>query len=271
MDSSGSHAAITLAHVSVRHGDRRVLSVPALRFGATGMTAILGQNGSGKSTLMRIAAGQLKPSEGTARLGDDPILSFSTRRLAQRLAYLPQHLEPVQGMRVRELATLGRYAWRGALGRHTEADRAAVDTALAQCGCTDMADAPVSHLSGGECQRAWIAMLLAQQAPTLLLDEPISALDISHQLAVLDILRSHSVSVGQSCIVVLHDINLACHYADRIIVLDRGEIAFDGEPRALLESNTLPRLFNAPFALLHHPGRSLPVVSPLPDTTACAS
>ncbi|MEM6987001.1 MAG: ABC transporter ATP-binding protein, partial [Pseudomonadota bacterium] len=108
------------------------------------------------------------------------------------------------------------------------------------------------------------------QAPLLILDEPISALDVSHQLAVLDILRDHANQEGRSCLVVLHDINLACHYADRIIVLKGGRIAFDGSPQKLLEVDTLSALFDIEFALLQHPGRSLPVISPLPDSAPCA-
>ncbi|WP_375260767.1 ABC transporter ATP-binding protein [Palleronia sp.] len=238
-----------LADISVSHDGRRVLDVPGLHLGGQGVTAILGHNGSGKSTLLGCLARQLRPDTGTIALDDRPLDAYRQRDLARAVAFLPQRLPPLEGLTVRELVRLGRYPWRGALGRWRVEDHAAVDRALIQTAADPLADRLADETSGGERQRGWIAMLLAQDAPILLLDEPTSALDLRHAEEIMALLR-RLADDGRRIIVVLHDINLAARHADRIVALNQGRVAFDGPRDAFLDADVLSRLTGVPMALL---------------------
>ncbi|CUH39278.1 Iron(3+)-hydroxamate import ATP-binding protein FhuC [Jannaschia seosinensis] len=241
-----------LADITVSHGGRRVLDVPGVALGQAGLTAILGHNGSGKSTLLSCLARQRRPDAGMIWLEGHPLSTFRQRDFARRVAYLPQRLPPVAGLTVRELVRLGRFPWRGAVGRWRQADHEAVDRALAETGTDHLADQLADDTSGGERQRAWIAMLLAQAAPILLLDEPTSALDLRHSEEVMTLLR-RLADVDRQVIVVLHDINLAARHADRIVALDRGGVTFDGGPGSFLHKDVLSGLTGVPMTLLDRP------------------
>lgn len=245
---------LELTDIRVAYDSRPVLEIDHLSIPPGRFTALLGHNGSGKSTLLRLFAREIRPTRGEARLRGRPLASFRQRELARRLAYLPQRLPEVPGLDVRELCGLGRFPWRGALGRWRAEDHAAVERALAETGLASFADHLVDELSGGERQRAWIAMLLAQEAPTLLLDEPISALDPAHQLEVLNLL-GRLVRSEREVVAILHDVNLAARFAHRIVALKRGRIAFDGPPRAFMQRDTLSMLFDVPIELVQRAGR----------------
>lgn len=241
---------------------RPVLRVGRLALGEDGVTAVLGHNGSGKSTLLSLLARQDRPDAGRITFNGQDVATFRQRDLARQVAYLPQRLPPVAGLTVRELVCLGRFPWRGALGRWRPADHVAVDQAMAETGCAPLADQLADTASGGERQRAWIAMLLAQDAPVLLLDEPTAALDLVHCYEVMQLLQRLSRDAGRRVIVILHDINLAARYADRIVALKDGEVAFDGPPEALLEPAELKRIYGVEMTLLVHPdGRPHAVVA----------
>lgn len=246
-----------LTDISVSHAERRVLDVPGLSLAEEGLTAILGHNGSGKSTLLSCLARQQRSDTGVIRLDGCDLDSFRQRDLARKVAYLPQRLPPVAGLTVQELVRLGRYPWRGALGRWRSEDSEAVDNALKETGTDTLTDQLADETSGGERQRAWIAMLLAQTAPVLLLDEPTSALDLRHAHEVMALLRRLSRN-GRRIVVVLHDINLAARFADRLVVLDRGRVAFEGPPCTFLDPNVLSRLTGVEMALLDRPAPHLP-------------
>ena len=244
---------IEVEGVSVSHGARQVLMAERLSIARSDLTVILGHNGSGKSTLMNILARQTKPDSGAVSLDGTPLHRLSQRDLARAVAYLPQRLPNVAGLTVRELVYLGRFAWRGALGRWRSEDRDAVEEAMALTHVATYAETLVDHLSGGERQRAWVAMLLAQQSPFLLLDEPTSALDLAHQYDLMALLSSLNREEGKGVVVVLHDVNLATRYAGRIIALKRGEVAFDGSSEALLSSAVLSALYDIDIHLVDHP------------------
>ncbi|WP_404382977.1 ABC transporter ATP-binding protein [Caenispirillum salinarum] len=248
-----------LDDIAVRHGAREVLRVDRLKIAADAFTVILGHNGSGKSTLMGLLARQHRPGQGEIRLDGMPLSAYSARRLARRVAFLPQRLPEVPGLTVRELVRLGRFPWRGALGRWRPADEAAVADALECTGVAPFAETLVDHLSGGERQRAWIAMLLAQGSPILLLDEPTSALDLAHQVEVLALLRRLNTERGRGVVVILHDVNLAARHADRIVALKGGRIVFDGGPGALMQRDVLSGLYGIDISLVSHPARPEPV------------
>jgi iron complex transport system ATP-binding protein len=242
-----------LDDLRVTRDGREILRIDRLSLGAEGMTAVLGHNGSGKSTLMALLARQMRPDAGSIMLEDRPLDRYRQKELARRVSFLPQRLPPVAGLSVRDLAGLGRFAWRGALGRMGATDHAVITQAMRDTGCTGLANHLVDSASGGERQRAWIAMLLAQEAPVLLLDEPTAALDLAHAYDVMTLLHRLARDTGRHVITVLHDINLAARYADRIVALKRGAVAFDGPPGALLDPEVLHSLYGIEMTLLPHP------------------
>ncbi|WP_138465781.1 ABC transporter ATP-binding protein [Poseidonocella sp. HB161398] len=225
------------------------------------VTGLIGHNGSGKSTLLRLLSGQAAPSTGRIRFEGRDLGQWPRRALARRLAYLPQHPPAAEGMLVEELVALGRYPWHGALGRPSAQDRAATDAAIAACGLAPLAGRRVDTLSGGEAQRAWLAMLIAQEAGCLLLDEPISALDIAHQMEVLALIRSLSQAHGRSVVVVLHDLNMAARFCDHIVALKGGRLAFEGGPGEMMAPAALQHVFGLPMQVLPRDGAS-PVAIP---------
>ena len=275
-----------LSGIERRHEGRRVLQLPALELagpglgggpgggpgagpdggpgggqGSGGLTAIVGPNGSGKSTLLSLLARQAAPDAGTVRLNGRALAGYGARAFAREVGYLPQRLPPVPGLTVRELAGLGRYPWRGALGRWRAQDREAVAAALERTGTLALADLPADALSGGERQRAWIAMLLAQQTPVLLLDEPTSALDPAHAHEVMGLLRALADAAGRRILVVLHDINLVARFADRVIALSQGQLAYDGPPGGFVDPALLARLYGIAMRRLDTPAGPVAVVA----------
>ncbi|MFO7788116.1 MAG: ABC transporter ATP-binding protein [Halospina sp.] len=250
---------LSLSDVRVHRDGRAILALDELTLRDGEFTAILGHNGSGKSTLMQVMARQMKPDGGMIRLDDQLLERYSQRELARRMAFLPQQLPEVAGLDVRELVRLGRFPWRGLVRRWHRDDAVAVDWALEQTGMTDYATHLVDQLSGGERQRAWIAMLLAQEAPLLLLDEPTSALDLSHQYESMTLLRELNRSAGRGVAVILHDVNLAARYADRVIALKQGWPVFDGPPEDMLSRDLLTTLYGIDIDLIAQPGTQRPV------------
>ena len=165
------------------------------------------------------------------------------------------------GLTVRDLCALGRYPWLGAFGAWTGTDDGIVAESMMATGVDGFATSLVDRLSGGERQRAWIAMALAQQARCLLLDEPVSALDIHHQVEVMELLTRLNAEYGTSVVVVLHDVNLAARYCDHIVALKRGRVAFAGGAESLMAPARLSELFDHDFAVVPHPmnGRAVAV------------
>ncbi len=183
-----------LDEVSFSVPGRRLLEPLTLTLPARRIVGLIGHNGSGKSTLLKILARQQPASAGRVSFEGRPLAEWGERAFARKLAYLPQYTPPASGMLVKELVALGRYPWHGALGRFGKVDRDKVEEAIELTDIAPFADRLVDTLSGGERQRVWLAMLVAQDAECLLLDEPISALDIAHQIEVLSLVQrlSHS-------------------------------------------------------------------------------
>jgi iron complex transport system ATP-binding protein len=218
-----------------------------------GVTGLVGQNGSGKSTLLKLLARQQRPTGGRILFAGRPMEAWGNREFARKLAYLPQQPPLAAGLLVRELVAMGRYPWHGALGRFSVADQAAVDEALALTGTDVLADRFVETLSGGECQRAWFAMLVAQQASLLVLDEPISALDVAHQVALLRLVRRLSEERGVGVLIVIHEINMATRFCDQMIALKNGELIAQGSPADLMTSPQLEVIYDIGMGTLTHP------------------
>jgi iron-chelate-transporting ATPase len=250
-DSSAS--AFSASELSFAVGERMLLGPVSLELTRGRVYGLIGHNGSGKTTLIKLLARQQAPSAGAISFAGRPLPRWPARELARALAYLPQTTPAATGLIVRELAALGRYPWHGALGRFSPDDRRHVEEALALTGMAGFADRLVDELSGGERQRAWIAMLVAQDAGVMLLDEPISALDIAHQVEVLGLVRDLSRKRGLCVVAVLHDPNMAARYCDELIALKGGMLLTRGTPKEMMQSDVLERIFGVEMGVFVHP------------------
>jgi len=252
-------AAFSLAAAGVTAGGRVLLGPLTLEIAAGRVTALIGHNGSGKSTLMSLLARQRAPSQGSLRCFGQEMVRFGARDFARRVAFLPQDPPALDGLTVRELVALGRYPWHGALGAFSALDRDKVAAALDITGSAPFADRLVASLSGGERQRSWIAMMLAQDADCLLLDEPISALDVGAEAAVMQLLADCACGGGKSVVVVLHDINVAARYCDEIIALAGGRLLDRGTPAELMQAGRLAAIYGLPMGVTTPPDLDRPI------------
>lgn len=258
--ASASDAPLfALEDVSFSVPGRMLLQPLSLTLPARRIVGLIGHNGSGKSTLLKILARQQPASNGSVRFEGKLLSEWSDRPFARKLAYLPQHTAPASGMLVKELVALGRYPWHGALGRFGKADREKVDEAIELTDITPFADRLVDTLSGGERQRVWLAMLVAQDAECLLLDEPISALDIAHQVEVLGLVQKLSHSKGIGVVVVLHDVNMAARFCDELIALHTGRMIARGAPGDIMTPQELERIYGLPMDVMVHASTGRPV------------
>ena len=242
-----------LVGVTFQVGGRTPLGPLDLRVSGGRVTAVIGHNGSGKSTLAKILGRQHAPSAGTVLYAGQDVGTWSTRAFARKVAYMAQENPPASGMLVRELVALGRYPWLGALGRAGPGDRTAIAAAMAATGVAGLADRFVESLSGGERQRAFMAVMLAQEAQCLILDEPISALDVSHQVGVLSLLRRLAHDRGLSVVIVLHDVNMAARFCDDILALHSGREIARGSPDTIMTPEILHRIYDTQFGTFRHP------------------
>lgn len=259
-----------LSDVLMTRDGRCILDIPQLTIPTDKLTVVLGHNGSGKSTLVSLLAGQQAPDQGMVALNDKPVDQFNAKALAKEVAFLPQKLPSSAGLTVREVVRLGRFPWRGLLGRWSKEDERVVDDAMTKTNITEFSDSLADNLSGGERQRAWVAMLLAQQSPVLILDEPTSALDIQHQYHLMELLAHISHSTSRGMIVILHDLNLALLYAEHIVALSKGRIAFEGNKTLLLDEERLSSLYKTPIRLINHPENSHKIAVVCPKERANA-
>jgi iron-chelate-transporting ATPase len=244
---------LSLHDVSYAIDGRNLLHPLSLEVLAGHSIALIGHNGSGKSTLLKLIGRQLAPSTGHVDFEGKPLAGWGARAFARRLGYLPQYTPPAPGMLARELVALGRYPWHGVLGRFGAADKAKVEEAIEATGIGPFVDRAVDSLSGGERQRVWLAMLVAQDATCLLLDEPISALDIGHQLEVLTLARDLCRDKGITIISVLHEINMAARFCDRIVALHSGRLIAEGTPAEIMTREELARIYDVEMDVLEQP------------------
>ena len=225
------------------------LSQADCRLEAGRITAICGPNGAGKSTLLQALAGLVAPDEGEVRLDGSALSALAARERARAVGYLPQTPELAWDIDVATLAALGRLPWRTS----AQDDRAAVADALARLDLAELAGRPVSRLSGGERSRALLARVLAGKPRWLLADEPLAALDIAHQAALLSRLRELA-ETGVGVVLVLHDLAAARNHADRVIVLDGGQVVADGQPEAALAAGRIAAVWGVSASWLGRPG-----------------
>jgi iron complex transport system ATP-binding protein len=223
------------------------------------ITALVGPNGCGKSTLLRGLARLLAPKGGAAYLDGKAIHQLPTRELAKHLGILPQSPVAPEGLTVRELVAQGRYPHQSWLQQWTADDEAAVVKALKLTGMVELAERPVDALSGGQRQRAWIAMTLAQETPVILLDEPTTFLDLSHQIEVLQLLERLNRDEGRTIVMVVHDLNHATRHASHVIALKAGAVAAAGPPTEVVTPQLLRTVFGVEGAVVPDPRSGAPL------------
>ncbi|CCH29609.1 ABC transporter ATP-binding protein [Actinosynnema sp. NPDC047251] len=227
------------------------------------VTMIVGPNACGKSTLLRGLARLLAPVSGAVYLDDRDVHTIPNRELAAVLGILPQGPVAPEGITVADLVGRGRYPHQGWFRRWNRRDDQAVAEALAATDTLEVADRPVEELSGGQRQRVWIAMALAQRTDLLLLDEPTTYLDLTHQVEVLDLLTDLNRDRGTTVVVVLHDLNLACRYADHLVAMRAGEIVAQGPPADVLTEDVIERVFGLRSRIVPDPLSGTPMVVPV--------
>ncbi len=226
------------------------------------VTSVVGPNGCGKSTLLRSLARLMKPRGGAVYLDGAAISRLPTREVARRLGILPQSPAAPEGLTVRELAAQGRYPHQSWLRQWSKADERAVEKALETTGVMELADRPLDTLSGGQGQRAWISMALAQETETLLLDEPTTFLDMAHQLEVLQLLERLNREEGRTILMVLHDLNNAARYSHQVIALSRGQVYDAGPPDDVVTPDLLREVFGVEADVVRDPRTGAPLCIP---------
>ena len=231
------------------------LAIPAGR-----ITAFCGPNGSGKSTALKAMRGLIGLESGIVALMSRPVADWPTRALAREVALLAQNPRAAEELTVTDLVMLGRYAWGRRFQRASAADRKAVSQAVAACDLADLADAPIGTLSGGQIQRAWIALVLAQNAPVLLLDEPTNHLDISHTIEVLDLVAALNRDHQKSVVIVLHDLNLAARYADEVVIFQDSKVYAQGATAEVFRPATISEAFGIDCDISKDPRTGAPHV-----------
>ncbi|HLV72256.1 iron complex transport system ATP-binding protein [Actinomadura hallensis] len=227
------------------------------------ISVIIGANACGKSTLLRALARLLAPRGGAVHLDGRSIHAMPTRQVARRLGILPQSPVAPEGLTVVDLVGQGRAPHQTWWRQWSSADQDAVTAALRATGTLEYADRPVDELSGGQRQRAWIAMAVAQDTPILLLDEPTTYLDLAHQVEVLDLIVDLNRSEGRTVVMVLHDLNQACRYADHVIVMKDGAIVAEGPPREAVDADLVEDVFGLRCQVATDPVSGTPLVIPI--------
>jgi len=226
------------------------------------ITALVGPNGCGKSTLLRGLARLLKPQTGEVLLDGKAIHSLPTKELAKQLGILPQGPTAPEGLTVYDLVAQGRYPHQGFFQQWSREDERVTQEAIAITNMIEFADRPLDTLSGGQRQRAWIAMTLAQKTPILLLDEPTTYLDIGYQLEVMELIEQLNQERAMTILLVLHDLNQAARYSQRMIVLNQGVVVADGPPKAVLTQQLLADVFKVRANIVTDPDSGSPVCLP---------
>ncbi|MFC4619242.1 ABC transporter ATP-binding protein [Camelliibacillus cellulosilyticus] len=254
--------ALEARTITVTYGEEPVLETLDLVIPQEKITVFIGKNGCGKSTLLSTFARLIKPHDGAVVLNGKNIAKMSTKKVALDLSLLPQGPVAPEGLTVLQLVRQGRYPYQNWLNQWSEDDEKAVRHALKVTNLENLADRSVDALSGGQRQRAWIAMVLAQQTDIILLDEPTTYLDLAHQIEILDLLFALNRTEKRTIAMVLHDINLACRYADHIVAVNDKNIYAQGAPEDIIDEQLLRDVFKMEAKITSDPIFGTPMCIP---------
>ncbi len=261
---------IDVKGVTKRYGKTAVVDDVSLQLPRGGLTAIVGANGAGKSTLLSMIARLLITDGGSITIGDLDIANCDSRELAKRLAILRQSNDLQSRLTVSDLVGFGRFPHSG--GRLTATDRSAIDQAIAWMDLGDLRDRFLDEMSGGQRQRAFVAMVLAQDTEYLLLDEPLNNLDVAHAHAMLTTLRRAADELNKTVVIVVHDINYASCWADQIVAMKDGVIRAVGSPRQIMNRPLLREVFDLDIEVVELRGHPIAhFYLPVPICANCNS
>lgn len=255
--------SLTVKALSSGYDDTLILDGLDLDVPTGKITVIVGANACGKSTLLRTMSRLLTPRQGHVLLDGKSIHKMPSRKLAQTLGLLPQSPVAPEGIAVADLVSRGRNPHQKIFARWTREDDEAVAAALTVTQTAELAERPVDELSGGQRQRVWIAMALAQQTDILLLDEPTTFLDISHQVEILDLLTDLNRTRGTTIVMVLHDLNLAARYADFLVAMSGGKLHISGTPEEVLTEYNVEKVFGLKSRVIIDPTSGRPMMLPI--------
>ena len=249
-------------HLTLGYADIDIVTDLDVQIPDGRITVIVGANACGKSTLLRGLARLLRPRGGRVVLDGTSVQDMRSIDVAKVLGLLPQTPVAPDGITVGDLVGRGRYPHQGWFRRWSAEDDRAVAAALAATGTTELEDRNIAELSGGQRQRVWIAMALAQDTDLLLLDEPTTYLDINHQVELLDLLTDLNRASGTTIVIVLHDLNLACRYADHIIAMKKGQIVAEGAPNDVIDAAVVTEVFGLACEVVPDPVSGTPMIVP---------
>lgn len=249
-------------NVSIAYGKRQILENITMDFEKGKITTIIGPNGCGKSSLLKTISRVVTPVAGTPVYEDKPIREYSPKELAKKIAYLPQiHMSP-KDINIKTLVSYGRFPYKRFGSGITMEDRKIIDETLELTGLSHMGERMLNNLSGGEKQRAWIAMTICQQPEILLLDEPITYLDIGYQVEVLELIKELGERLKITIVMVLHDMNFTARYSNRIYVL-KGHHVYDyGKPDAIIDHDNMEHVFSIDSQIVRDEKNDCPFMIP---------
>lgn len=235
--------AISVKNLSVSYESNTIIEDMNLSIPKGKISIIIGANGCGKSTLLKTISRINKPKSGDIFINNKNIKKIKEKNIAREVAFLPQGPVCPSGLTVRELVAYGRFPHQKMIGGLNSHDKGLIDWAIEETGLSEFADREVENLSGGQRQRAWIAMTLAQETDIIMLDEPTTYLDMSYQLEVLEVLQKLNKEKNITVVIVLHELNNACRFADNIIGLKKGKIICEGKPIDVINKETLKKIY----------------------------
>ncbi len=261
-ESKNSHQ-VSARHLTLGYDNSTIIKNIDVTIPTGKITALVGANGCGKSTLLRGIARLLKPSKGKVYLDSYDVFKLSSKQVAKKLGILTQNPIAPEGMTVKDLVACGRFPYQSWLQQWSKEDELHVELALEITRMKELAQRELDTLSGGQRQRAWIAMALAQDTDILLLDEPTTFLDLAHQVEVLDLLWDLNYKQDKTLVMVLHDLNQACRYADNLLVVKQGKIYTQGTPYEVMNEIMVREVFGLECQIVDDPITSTPMCIPI--------